>query len=261
MRPSSYKVLSRFRDDFRNYTESLTHRSPWLGELQEKLRIQSGYMDYAIETPIVYNTALDELDATAEPRFIILADNPGKNEQKASQQRYLVGQSGRLARGWFERELGLDFETSTLIINKTPIHTPKTAELAKLRALAHDASPSIGRDFDTLFEESQRTMARLAFELHTGLGCVLWISGYGELKKKGIFAAWMDEMEKQYSSAPQSLKSKVWVFRHFSMNQFSIEYSTSDLVKDSRPNAGDSDKVMSRLQNIGTANRQRLLGW
>ena len=261
MQSSSYKVLSSFRDEFRSYVESLSERSPWLGDLQEKLRLQSGYADYAIETPVVYNTALDELNVTAEPRFIILADNPGKNEQKASQRRYLVGQSGKLARGWFERELGLDFEASTLIINKTPIHTPKTAELAILRSLAREESTAIGREFDLLFEESQRVMARFAYKLHSGLGCVLWISGYGELKRKGLFAAWMDEMEKLYASAPQSLKSKVWVFRHFSMNQFSIEYSGSRLTPDSRPIAGDTEKVMSRLGKIGTDNRQRLLGW
>ncbi len=261
MQASSYKALARFRDDFREYTESLARRSPWLGGLQERLRIQSGYDDYSIETPVVYNTALDELDADADPKFIILADNPGKNEQKASQRRYLVGQSGRLARGWFGRELGLDFETASLIINKTPIHTPKTAELAKLRALAREASPSIGGEFDALFEESQRVMARLAFELHAGTGCILWISGYGELKRKGLFAAWMDEMEKLYRSAPERQKARVWVFRHFSMNQFSIEYANSEIAHGPRPEAGDTAGVMTRLAEIGTANRRRLLGW
>lgn len=254
MQPARYKVLSRFRDEFRNYAESLTERSPWLYELQEKLRIQSGYLDYAVETPMVYNTALDEIRTEADPHYIILADNPGKNEQKASQRRYLVGQSGKLAKGWFKRELGLDFNESTLIINKTPIHTPKTAELAKLRSLAWEASPSIGREFESLFEESQRKMARLAYELHSGLGCTLWISGYGELKPKGLFAAWMDEMEKLYKPSSQSLKSKVWVFRHFSMNQFSIEYSASK-------SDADGISVVDRLQTIGTANRLRLLGW
>jgi hypothetical protein len=254
MQSTGYKVLSDFRDEFRAYVESLSERSPWLGGLQEKLRLESGYQDYAIETPVVYNTALDELDINANPKFIIVADNPGKNEQKAAQRRYLVGQSGKLARGWFGRELGLDFETSAIIVNKTPIHTPKTAELARLRGLAREASPEIGREFENLFEESQRKMARMAFELHSGLGCVLWISGYGELKRKGLFAAWMDEMEKLYTPSPRSLKSKVWVFRHFSMNQFSIEYSSSSLGMDAIP-------VMSRLREIGTANRLRLLGW
>jgi hypothetical protein len=80
-----------------------------------------------VETPVVYNRALDDVGPKSRPRCILIADNPGKNGQKAENQRYLVGQSGRLAEGFFRRELGRDFRAEVLIINKTPVHTPKTA--------------------------------------------------------------------------------------------------------------------------------------
>ncbi|PKL06973.1 MAG: hypothetical protein CVV53_01650 [Spirochaetae bacterium HGW-Spirochaetae-9] len=252
MTKKQYDEVDAIRREFKDYAASLTARLPWLGGLQEALRISLGYDDYRIETPVVYNEALDDLSLSDKPRFIIVADNPGKNEQKAANRRYLVGQSGKLAQGWFLKELGLDFRTSSLIINKTPIHTPKTAEIGALRRLAAGVSAKRLAELDSLLDESQRTMAGFAFRLHACLGGILWISGYGELKPKGLFAAWTEEMTRLYRTASPSLREKVWVFRHFSMNQFAIEYKQ---CKD----AGLDP--LERLALIGTANRRRILGW
>lgn len=252
MTQGQFSEFDGMRDDFREYASSLSMRAPWLGGLQERLRVSLGYDDYRIETPVVYNEALDDLKLGDKPRFIIVADNPGKNEQKAANRRYLVGQSGKLAQGWFRKELDLDFRNSALIINKTPIHTPKTAELGRLRRLAAEDSKQRAAQLDSILDESQRTMARLAFRLHSCLGGVLWVSGYGELKPRGLFAAWAEETAALYAKAPKALRDKVWVFRHFSMNQFAIEY---------KQYAGTGLEPMEKLAVIGKANRVRILGW
>lgn len=260
MTTEQFSAFGEIRDDFKAYVQSLTGRAPWLAEIQEKLRLSRGYEDYAIETPIVYNTALDDIGIGDEPMFIIVADNPGKNEQKASNRRYLVGQSGKLAQGWFGRELGLDFYKAAIIINKTPIHTPKTAELALLQKLAGPRA----KELDTILGESQKTMASFAYRLHVNLGSTLWISGYGELGRGKLFRIWAEEIGRLYAGAPSLLRDSVWVFRHFSMNQFAIEYSRFEIPEEAD---GEADSplhwnfVMARLEAIGVANRQRILGW
>ena len=100
MTREQYAAFSAIRDDFRKHVAALSREAPWLGELEDRLRRDLGYDDYRIETPVVYNQALDDIGPKDSPRFIIVADNPGKNEQKAENQRYLVGQSGKLAQGW-----------------------------------------------------------------------------------------------------------------------------------------------------------------
>ena len=252
MTEGQFSEFAILREGFRDYVASLSAGTPWLGDLQERLRVSRGYDDYRIETPVVYNEALDELAPTDSPRFIVVADNPGKSEQKSANRRYLVGQSGKLAQGWFRKELDLDFRASALIINKTPIHTPKTAELGLLRKLAAGDSKRKAAQLDLILEESQRTMARLAFGLHSCLGGVLWISGYGELKPGRLFAAWAEEMTSLYAKAPKSLRDQVWVFRHFSMNQCAIEYKRYD---------GAALDPVKKLAAIGLANRERILGW
>ena len=254
MTKPQYAAFDQIRAEFRDYVGSLSDRAPWLAALQEELRLVRGYGDYRIETPVVYNEALDDVGQNDDPRFIIVADNPGKNEQKVANRRYLVGQSGKLAQGWFRKELDLDFRSSSIIINKTPIHTPKTAEIALLWKLSGKHAAELG----ALLDESQRRMAGFAFRMHGSLGCVLWISGYGELKPKGLFSAWAEETTRHYAAARPALRKSVWVFRHFSMNQFAIEYSR---FKGAVPGASEKSGPMARLEAIGTANRKRILGW
>ena len=257
MTRGQYADFSAIRDDFREHVAALSREAPWLGELEDRLRRDLGYDDYRIETPVVYNKALDDIGPKDSPRIIIVADNPGKNEQKAANRRYLVGQSGKLAQGWFAKELGQDFRAAALIINKTPIHTPKTAELAKLRALARADSPERAARLDALLAESQRTMAGIAFRLHACLGGVLWVSGYGELGGRKLFAEWAGEAKRLYADAPPELRRSVWVFRHFSMNQFAIEYKR--FGEGGAPGFGLAP--MEKLEAIGAANRKRILGW
>jgi len=262
MTKEQYATFGAIRDGFRNYAATLSREAPWLGDLEDRLRRELGYDDYRVETPVVYNEALDDIVQGDAPRYVLVADNPGKNEQKAANRRYLVGQSGKLAQGWFAKELGQDFRATALIVNKTPIHTPKTAELGKLRALAKADSPARAARLDELLVESQRVMAGIAFRLHACLDGVLWVSGYGELRANGLFAAWAEETRRLYADATPSLRQKVWVFRHFSMNQFAIEYKRFGQGGAPGPVLESANLTpMRRLEAIGVANRIRLLGW
>ncbi|VBB38673.1 conserved hypothetical protein [uncultured Spirochaetota bacterium] len=252
MTQAQFAIFDALRKDFSAYVENLNRRSPWLKNLQDELRESLGYQDYEVETPIVYNTALDDIGPRDQPLFLIVADNPGKNEQKTANRRYLVGQSGKLAKGWFAAELNLDFYKACIIINKTPLHTPKTAELRGLRKIARSRSAELDKELALLLDESQRFMAALAFNLHSTLNCVLWVSGYGELSPGKLFSVWAEETKKLYADSNPELRENFWVFKHFSMNQFAIEYKKSTTAP---------ADPMSGLASIGKTNRFRILGW
>ena len=199
---------------------------------------------YPYETPIVYNHSLDEVQASDAIKLIIISDNPGKNEQLHKNQRYLVGQAGKVAENFFLRnpELGIDFRRDVIILNKTPVHTAKTKELDFV--LRHG-----DEQFSRLFEETQRWLAAHTAALQKALNCPLWLVGYGELRKKALFTAYADELRRHYggdSAAP------VFVFQHFSMNCFAI-----DLKKHS----DDSMRVADNLREIGLRHRREILGW
>ena len=263
-----FEVYRQICGEFKAYVEELIRSMPWLPDAQEGLRQLKGYEDYRIELPVVYNLALDDIKPEDEIQFIFVADNPGKNEQKASNQRYLVGQAGKLAEGWFRKELNIDFRKAGIIINKTPIHTPKTAELRLLAAQCGEHKA----DFLDKLKESERIMASLAFRLHTALDSVLWVSGYGELAKGKLFAPWAEELTRLYTapsmpsdlsvtsdqSVPSAMRDKVWVFRHFSMNQFAIEYRAECQREVAAQSGLDPYEVLHKL---GVANRRQILGW
>ncbi len=241
-----YERFAALRSAFREKVGLWSAAVPELRDLQERLRAARGYDDFAVETPVVYNGALDDIGPEARPRWILIADNPGKQEQKTANRRYLVGQSGRLAEGFFRRELDADFRRDVLIVNKTPVHTPKTAELALLRGL--DGSGAV----EALLAESQVWMAGFARALHEALGVPVWISGRSELKPRGIFGPWFREFSRLYRDAPAAAREEVLVFSHFSMNQFSIE-----LARKRDP----AKPLLEELKRIGAENRRAVFGF
>lgn len=252
MNKRAFATFSTLRSELKERIAAWTKAHPYLPALQEELRLDCGYQDYQVETPLVYNRALDEVEAGDHIALILAADNPGKKEQLRENLRYLVGQSGKLAEGFFRRELDLDFRSEVLIINKTPIHTPKTHELRRLLALAGPIGSERRRDLEGLLRETQEEMARFARTLQGALGLPLWISGYGELGPRGLFRYYAEGLRKAYASAPPRLREKVWLFRHFSMNQFAIE------LKDRRD---PSRPLLEELARIGGENRRRILGF
>jgi hypothetical protein len=263
MRSDAYGALEAARNEFRGLVEAWSAANPYLFETQERVRARRGYDDYDVETPIVYNRALDDIAPEDEVKIILVADNPGKKEQLRKNNRYLVGQSGKLAEGWMRRELGLDFRRDVLILNKTPVHTPKTAELALLAKEAGEHRASI----EKLLAESQAAMADLAWRLFCSLRAangkargpgpgqrpwpVLWVSGIGELRKGGLFETYRDELARRMADASPALISGIWAFNHFSMNQFAIE-----VKRKATPGAPIADE----LARIGAENRTRVLG-
>ena len=85
--------------------------------------------------------------------------------------------------------------------------------------------------------ESQIWMAQNTAKLHAGLlqksnknnFPELWLVGYSELKKKGIFEDYKNFLKNEYSAFPLAWE-KVFVFQHFSMNRFTIDLN--DFVKE-----------------------------
>jgi hypothetical protein len=260
MQTEAYAAIDAVRKEFRALVDEWSAASPFLREAQERVRESRGYDDYRVETAIVYNRALDEIEPGSEIKVILVADNPGKKEQLAINNRYLVGQSGKLAEGWFKRELGMDFRREVLILNKTPVHTPKTAELGLLAK-----SAGIHRDsLEALLAGSQAAMADIAWRLYNALRAataadriggsswpVLWISGLSELRKGGLFEIYRDELGRRLTAAEGAARGDVWAFNHFSMNQFAIE-----LKRKARPGM----PLIEELGRIGQENRLRVFG-
>jgi hypothetical protein len=279
MERGAWNKFVKARKGYRALVEELCLALPRLGALQQKLvdgRAQRGSGPaYVVETPVLYNHALDEVKPDDEIGLILVADNPGRREQAVENRRYLVGPSGKIAEKFFRDKpaLGLDFRKNVIILNKTPIHTPRTAELRELCRLG-------GPSFTAALEESQRAMARLLLEFHAALSdgrggaekartrggaakgaLKVWIVGYSEMRKGGVFEPYTETLRALYAPAPAGRKSAavkarlrddILLFRHFSMNQFTI-----DLKQQAVP----GEDIGQSLERVGAAHRARILGW
>ncbi len=241
---------SRFRDQCKFWGETAQNMAPpgWLASLQKEAADADETPPYPIETPIVYNQALDSVVEGDEIKMILVGDNPGKDEQLAVNRRYLVGQAGKLSDGFFRKapELGIDFRKNVIILNKTPIHSAKTKQLGFIQKKS-------GAPFIALFEETQKWMARETAALQKGLDCELWLVGYGELRAGNLFSVYAEELGKQYiESGDFRGINSVRLYQHFSMNRFSI-----DLTQHYLKNLSLTDN----LKAIGYFHRNEILGW
>jgi hypothetical protein len=247
----AWNKFVKARDRFRLATEETGCSLPELRSIQQKLADGRGGKNaaYVVETPVVYNGALEEISKGDDVKLILVADNPGRREQAAENRRYLIGQSGKIAENFFRRnpELGIELRENALVLNKTPIHTPRTVELRELCRLEAKTG---SRFFASVLEESQRTMASLLAEFHAALGVQVWIIGYSEMRKGGIFEAYTEALKNIYADKDQ-MREQLLFFRHFSMNQFTV-----DLNRKALPGETVSDSLM----RIGAAYRKRILG-
>lgn len=150
-----WKIFSDFRCEFKKKISEWSVFSNELKILQEKSAENDKIPNYKIENPIVYNRALDEISNDSEIKLIICADNPGKNEQLSQNQKYLIGQAGKLAEGFFRnnKEFKIDFRKNAVILNKTPVHSAKTAELKFIYKNSSD-------EIKNLLDETQIWMAK-----------------------------------------------------------------------------------------------------
>ena len=231
-----WECFNKFRNTFKDMVTQWNNQAKSLILVQEKAMEFFKNVDYELQTPIVYNTALDEITQNDDIKLIVIGDNPGKDEQLTKNQKYLVGQAGKLGNNFFKNheELGIDFRKNVIILNKTPIHSAKTNQLKKFATFG-------GKEIEDLLKETQIWMAQETAKLHQKLlqGSEnkdfpqLWLVGYSELKEKGIFTDYKNELKKQYQTSEEAKNAwdNVFVYQHFSMNRFSIdlkEFSTEN---------------------------------
>ena len=250
MNDFQWNVFLKFKDEFKNLCKQWSQFSNELYPLQKEAAKDTP--DYILETSVVYNKSYDEIQKKDKINFIIIGDNPGKDEQLAANQKYLVGQSGKIAEGFFRRnpELDTDFRKNVLILNKTPVHTAKTVQL---KYILKNGS----KEIVNLINESQKKMAQLAFELHNGFLSSsednfpeLWLIGYSELKKNGIFSEYRNELKKHYEGF--NSWNKVFVYQHFSMNRFIVDLN--EFRKDSNL------PLKKCLEKIGQIHKNEIFG-
>jgi len=250
MKPASWNNFKKAREQFRNIVEELSRALPKLKAIQQQFvnsRSDSLSSVYTIETPVVYNTALDAITVNDDIKLILVADNPGRREQAAENKRYLVGPSGKIAQKFFRDNpaLGIDFQKNVIILNKTPIHSPRTIELRELCKLEKGT-----RTVTDALETSQKAMAVLLLKFQEALGCPVWITGYSEMRKNGLFETYTENLKELYADKKDLFK-QLFIYRHFSMNQFTI-----DLKKQALP----GEAAAKSLKRIGTGYREKILG-
>lgn len=217
MTEREWHTFCDFRERFRKKTKEWSAHAADLYPLQ-KAAAQKDTPPYPVQTAVVYNRALDDVVPSDDIKLIVIGDNPGKDEQRTENNRYLVGQSGKIADGFFKRnpELGVDFRKNVIILNKTPVHTAKTSHLKYVRKNG-------GENIARLIEESQIWMAKATAELHRALlHSELWLVGYAELKARGIFTLYKHALQNAYDNSADAWM-RVFVFQHFSMNRFLID--------------------------------------
>lgn len=252
MTENQWKSFCKFKVKFKNLCDLWAQNHDELFLLQQQ--VMGTDADYNIETPVVYNTDYDKITREDEINLIVIGDNPGKEEQLLKNQRYLCGQSGRLADGFFKRnpELKTDFRKNVIIMNKTPVHTAKTTQL---KDMIKKGSARIKQ----LIEESQKEMAKLAAGLHKELvefsaqGKMkpeLWLVGYSELKPKKIFELYRDTLKAEYSQNKKAW-NKVFVYQHFSMNRFLLDLR--EFIKNN-----PELSLKENLENLGHLHRNEI---
>ena len=241
MNDKQWEIFSNFRQSFKAQIEAWQSELEkadafsLLMELQKKSQAAGHTPEFPVETPIVYNTVLDKMTRNDQIKLIVVGDNPGKNEQLECNRAYLVGQAGKLGDKFFNDspELGINFRKNVIILNKTPVHSPKTKDLAFIISEAKKLQQ--GGVICRILQESQVWMAQKTAELHQALFEAaqseeekpgLWLVGYGELKKAGIFESYKQTLYAKYfenAHARAQFDDSFLVFQHFSMNRFSID--------------------------------------
>lgn len=272
-----WKAFCDFKKIFIEKIDEWNKRCPQLQVLQEAAAKAANTPSYSFETPIVYNRDLDRFTRDDDIKLIVIGDNPGKDEQLLKNNKYLVGQAGKIADGFFKRnpELGVDFRKNVIILNKTPVHSAKTNQLKHI-------IKNGGVQVAALIQESQLWMAEQTAKLHSalcsgasggGVAPELWLVGYAELKGKGIFIPYRDKLKESYGvcTAGTDLAgangtagtdllvsgvyawSKVYVFQHFSMNRFTI-----DLGKLTEEHSWDSLSLIDRIHKAGDLHKSEI---
>jgi hypothetical protein len=244
----AWAAFLRAREHYRRRLAQFGRSFRGLKALQQGLADRRSGPAYTVRRALVYNQALDDLERGDEIRLILVGDNPGRREQECG--RYLVGPSGKIAEAFFRAapEPRIDFRRHVLILNKTPVHSPRTLEL---RELCRAGGPALS----DRVAQTQRFMASLLLEFQRALSgprrpVAVWITGYSEMKRGGLFWPYTEALGELYAGDP--LREHLFLYRHFSMNQFTV-----DLRRQSLP----GESLQAALDRVGRAHRRRILGW
>jgi len=161
---------------------------------------------YEVINSLVFNNDLRKIGKSG-PKYILVADNPGMDEQKDS--RYLIGLSGKMARNFFlNNGLVEDFEKEVAVLNKSCLHTHSTKDLKKLK------------EYSEISTDSQSYMADMLVDIQKLFNCDVWVIGCSEMKRKGIFETYLERLRFRYSGDAKDLKKKVFFYPHFSYGNF-----------------------------------------
>lgn len=244
MNKEQWKYFSDFRNDFKKKVLQWSKYNEELIPLQKSSSEKDKVPEYTVENPVVYNTSLDDFTEDDEIKLIMVADNPGKMEQLNINRKYLVGQAGKIAEGFFKQNpsLNIDFRKNVIILNKTPVHSAKTRELLEIKKQNTHAA--------ALLEETQIWMAEKTASLMQNLKCGLWLVGYTELKKGGVFELYRETLVQNILNNIET--QNLYVYKHFSMNCFRTELNKT-LSK-----SGNS--LQETLKTIGLSHRKEILG-
>lgn len=247
MTEKQWKAFCDFKIELKQKIAEWTAAAPELKALQKFAADEAGVPEYPFEIPVVYNLALEDVSPQDEIKLIVIGDNPGKDEQRAKNSRYLVGQAGKIAEGYFRNnpELGVDFRKNVIILNKTPVHSAKTVQL---KTIVKKGGPAIAN----LLKESQIWMAEKTAELHNKLSTELWLVGYSELKPKRIFCQYRDTLK---AACTPEAWNRVFVFQHFSMNRFTIDLA--DYIKASKK---EKAPLEANIHELGILHRKEIFG-
>ena len=256
MNKKQWQIFTDFKKEFKIQIQKWLDSAPELSELQKNAAEKAKTPLYPFETAVVYNKDLDKITENDEIRLIVIGDNPGKDEQLAVNNRYLVGQAGKIGEGFFKRnpQLNIDFRKNVIILNKTPVHSAKTAQLREIMKTG-------GQKIVNLIMETELWMAQATAKLHQNLceSCEknqempqLWMIGYSELKGKGFFIPYRDKLLECYKNS--EFWNKVFVFQHFSMNRFSID------LKDFLKKTGKENITSENICELGIFHRKEIFG-
>ena len=115
------------------------------------------------------------------------------------------------------------------------------------------------KEIQDLIKESQIKMAVMAAEFHQALVenadenamlPELWLVGYSELKKKGIFELYREEFKNAYKDKTNEW-SYVFVYQHFSMNRFIVDLNSYRAEN-------QSESLKSALKKIGLKHKKEI---
>lgn len=196
--------MNKIQDLVRSFENHISKVNSENLEFFHAVALISQSYGYTLENAAVFNKNLKKI---TNLKYILVADNPGVTEQH--EECYLVGKAGKTARNFFKNNgLVSDFDEEVAVLNKTFIHTKSTIDLKKLK------------NFNGLFEDSEKFMANLAADMLEATEAELWITGCSELGEKKLFSEYLKALKSRCAQDP-ALKERIFFYPHFSFGNFS----------------------------------------